>query len=288
MYGVDEEVGAAIRESGIPRSELFVTSKFWPHFADPENVEICLDQCLRRLGLEYIDLFLAHWPVALEPASREALQMAVPGPGKSDAEKGMLINPETGSVVIDWQHTSENLASQAGKTGSFVPTWQAMQKLVLTGKARAIGVSNFSIADLKGILPYTNTVPISCNQLEIHPWLPNNELIAFMGEHDILATCYCPFAGQKADGKTLVTDPTVVEIARKAGMDVGQCLQSWAVQRGTVPLGKSQTESRIKSNLDVKMLSTDCFNALNNLEIPDGKGRTVGLTKDWGVRLFSN
>lgn len=59
-YGVDEEVGAAIRESGIPRSEIFITSKFWPHFAAPENVELCLDQVLKNMGLDYVDLFLAH------------------------------------------------------------------------------------------------------------------------------------------------------------------------------------------------------------------------------------
>lgn len=103
-------------------------------------------------------------------------------------------------------------------------------------------MSNFSIGDLKEILPYADDVPISCNQVEVHPWLPNNELISFMREHGILATCYSPFAGQKSDGKTLVNDPDVVKLAEANAMDVGQLLQSWAVQRGTVPLGKSQTE----------------------------------------------
>jgi diketogulonate reductase-like aldo/keto reductase len=60
MYGVNEEIGAAIRESGIPREEIFITSKFWPHFAAPENVEICLDICLKEMGLDYVDLWLAR------------------------------------------------------------------------------------------------------------------------------------------------------------------------------------------------------------------------------------
>lgn len=111
-----------------------------------------------------------------------------------------------------------------------------------TGKTRAVGVSNFSIGDLKEILPYADDVPISCNQVEVHPWLPNSELISFMREHDILATCYSPFAGQKSDGKTLIKEPAVLKLAEENAMDVGQLLQSWAVQRGTVPLGKSQTE----------------------------------------------
>lgn len=120
----------------------------------------------------------------------------------------------------------------------------ALKSLVGKGKTRAVGVSNFSIAELKDILPYATDVPISCNQIEVHPWLPNNEVIDFAKENDILITCYSPFAGQKADGATLLKDDSVLKLAEKNGMDVGQLLQSWAVQRGTVPLGKSQTECK--------------------------------------------
>jgi diketogulonate reductase-like aldo/keto reductase len=119
-----------------------------------------------------------------------------------------------------------------------------MQALVKKGKARTIGVSNFSISELKDIIPHENGIPISCNQIEVHPWLPNNELIAFGNEHGILTTCYSPFAGQKADGATLLKDETALKLAKKNDMDVGQLLQSWAVQRGTVPLGKSSTPSK--------------------------------------------
>lgn len=122
-----------------------------------------------------------------------------------------------------------------------MPTWQAMQALVKKGKARTIGLSNFSSSELADIIPYENDVPISCNQVEVHPWLPNNELIAFAKEKGILTTCYSPFAGQKADGATLLKDKAVLKLAEKNDMDVGQLLQSWAVQRGTVPLGKSST-----------------------------------------------
>jgi len=132
--------------------------------------------------------------------------------------------------------------NSTGEKGSFIPTWNALKRLVATGKTRAVGVSNFSINDLKDIIPHAADVPISCNQIEVHPWLPNNELISFMRDHGILATCYSPFAGQQADGKTLLKDPTVVKLADENAVDIGQLLQSWAVQRGTVPLGKSQTE----------------------------------------------
>lgn len=175
---------------------------------------------------------------------------------------------------------------EIGHEGSFVPTWQAMQKLVSTGKTRAVGVSNFSIDAIKALLPYTQDVPISCNQVEVHPWLPNNELIEFCKEHDILTTCYSPFAGQKSDGATLIQDATVKRIAEKNGMDVGQCLQSWAVQRGTVPLGKSATESRIKTNLAIRELSSEDVKALDDLEIPDGQGRTIATDGFFGVKIF--
>ena len=116
---MDNEVGQAIRESGIPRSEIFVTTKFWPHFAAPENVELCLDQCLKNMGLDYVDLFLAHWPVAFKPISRQSLENAKTGPGLSKSEKGMLVEPGTDRAVIDWEHTSSNIATQAGKAWEF-------------------------------------------------------------------------------------------------------------------------------------------------------------------------
>jgi diketogulonate reductase-like aldo/keto reductase len=256
MYGVDEEVGAAIRESGIPREEIFVTTKFVPHFAAPENVEICLDLCLKGIGLDYVDLWLAHRPYATKPISREALLKAKSGPEGSFEKLGMLV--ENNIPVVDWEHSSTNIAKRcgqhpvrlmfdsksnnhAGQQGSFIPTWKAMQALVKKGKARAIGLSNFSISELKDVIPYEEGIPISCNQIEVHPWLPNNELIAFAKENGILTVCFSPFAGQKRDGATLLKDESVLKLAEKNGLDVGQLLQSWAVQRGTVPLGKSST-----------------------------------------------
>lgn len=110
---MDSEVGAAIKESGIPRSEIFITTKFWPHFAAPENVELCLDICLRQMGLDYVDLYLAHWPYAAKPISREALLKAEPGPTTSPEDKGQLM--KDGKPVIDWEHCSTNIAKQVGK-----------------------------------------------------------------------------------------------------------------------------------------------------------------------------
>lgn len=163
-----------------------------------------------------------------------------------------------------------------------------MELLVKKGKTRAIGLSNFSISDLEAVLPYAKEIPISCNQIEVHPWLPQNELISFGNKHGILTTCYSPFAGQKKDGATLLKDQNVLNLAKKNGMDVGQLLQSWAVQRGTIPLGKSSTPARIKSNLEVRKLDEVDMKALDALEIPDSGGRTIDFTETLGLPLFTN
>ncbi len=112
MYGVNQDIGEAIKESGIPRAEIFITTKFWPHFAAPKNVELCLDICLREMGLDYVDLYLAHWPYASKPISRAALEKAIGGPNASSEQKGMAT--ENGKPVIDWEHTSTNLAKLKG------------------------------------------------------------------------------------------------------------------------------------------------------------------------------
>lgn len=283
MYGVDEPVGQAIKESGIPREEIFYTSKAWPHFLHPEDVELCLDKVLEKTGLDYVDLFLVHWPHVWKPSSRAALEKAFSGPDTSHEDKAQIY--ENGKPAVDWKYTSKPLSKKAGHDGSFVPTWNAMQDLVRKGKARAVGVSNFSVADLEDLLPHSQDIPISCNQIEVHPWMPQDELVSFGKKHGIITTCYSPFAGQKADGKTLLNDPAVMKLAEKNEMDVGQLLQSWAVQRGTVPLGKSATPKRIHSNLDIKKLSDEDFDAINKLALPHDEGRTVDFRQTWGIPM---
>ena len=189
------------------------------------------------MEVEYIDLFLAHWPVALE--ARSNLSTAKAFPGATDAEKAIATD-DHGKAIVDWTHTCQSIAAANNQSGTFIPTWQAMQRLVATGKVRAVGVSNFNIVQLQEILSVVGTVPVSCNQVEAHPWFPNTQLLEFMRKAEIMRTVYCPFAGQKRSGTSLLADPLVLGLAEKNEMGAGQLLQSWAVQRATVPLGKSQ------------------------------------------------
>lgn len=192
------------------------------------------------MGLDYVDLYLAHWPFVAKSVSRQALEKARAGPDSGPDEMGML--KENDKPVIDWKHTVSNIAKRKGKEGSFVPSWNAMKACVKNGKTRTIGVSNFSIPEIEELLPHAQDIPVSCNQIEVHPWLPQTELLDFAKKHGIVISCYSPFAGQKAGGATLLKDQQVANIAKKNDMDVGQLLQSWAVQRGTVENEASLTK----------------------------------------------
>lgn len=242
------------------------------------------------MGLDYVDLYLAHFPCVWKPVSQAALQDAISTPTSSNEDRGCLY--VNGKPVLDHQYTTPNIAKQnGGQQGSFVPTWKAMQELVRKGKTKAVGLSNFSMGDIQDILLHEADVPISCNQIEVHPWLPQNQLIAFARANGILTTCYSPFAGQKkgqnpGDAPGLLQEDKVVALAEKTGMEVGQLLQSWAVQRNTVPLGKSATPARIRSNLAVRKLETADMEVLDALEVLDEQGRTAG-TMLWGLRFYT-
>ena len=189
------------------------------------------------MKLDYIDLFLAHWPFSFQAAQNivtaQSFQNATP------AERGEAVG-EDGKITIDWEHSCETIVAVNGKRGSYKSTWRELQRLVGTGKLRAVGVSNFNIEQLQEVLSVKGDVPVSCNQIEGHPWFPNTDLINFIKKEGILATMYSPFAPKK-EPPFLLEDAEVKHLAEKNKMGIGQLLQSWAVQRGTIPLGKSQT-----------------------------------------------
>lgn len=139
------------------------------------------------MGVDYVDLYFVHWPVVLAAKACKA------APNATDEDMGTLVDM-SGNAIIDFKHSTKAVAADHGKVGSFEPTWRALQALVKAGKTRAIGVSNFNIEQLEEVVPFGGDMPLSNNQIEAHPQLPNTELMEFMDRHGILKSVYSPFA----------------------------------------------------------------------------------------------
>lgn len=235
VYMNEEEVGKAISEAFADgtissRDELFVTTKLWQCFHRPELVrEGCLES-MKKLGVETLDLFLMHFPVAFKPGVVEA--------------------------------TSEEMMDDV----AIEDTWKAMEKLVDEGLVRNIGVSNFEVDDLKR-LQAVATKPIACNQFETHPYYQRSELLEYCSAHGIVVTAHSSMGGANNAMKAfhasapLTEDATIREIASKHATTPQTVLLAWGLQRPiaqTAIIPKSVTPARIKSNLvDVLALKLD-------------------------------
>ena len=196
MYGNEAEVGRAIAESGVPREEIFVTTKLDNSRHGYDAALSALDESLRRLGFDYVDLFLIHWPRPQE--------------------------------------------------GRYVETWTALEKLKADGKARSIGVSNFTVEHLERLAERTGTVP-AVNQIELHPQFPQAALRAYHAEHGIATEAWSPI-GQ---GKGLLDDPVLTGLAQKYGKSPAQVVLRWHVQLGNIVFPKSMHAERMRENIDV-------------------------------------
>jgi len=163
----------------------------------------------------------------------------------------------------------------------FAETWKAMEALLKTGKTRAIGVSNFNIRRLQELL-YTCAVVPATNQIEAHPYLQQSELFDFCRKKGILIEAYSPLGNNQTGEPKTVDDAEVHAVARELGMDPGQVLVSWGVQRGTVVLPKSVTEKRIKSNFQDAVLPDWAMDRLDALE----RHKRFNFPARWGYDIF--
>jgi 2,5-diketo-D-gluconate reductase A len=195
MYGNEKEVGQAIRDSGIDRDQIFVTSKLNNGFHDPDDAMRAFQQSLDVLDIGHIDLFLIHWPL---PA-----------------------------------------------VGDFVETWKAMERMYEGGEVRAIGVSNFKQHHLNRLFAETTVVP-AVNQIEIHPYLTQDDVREFDREHGIATEAWSPIA----QGKVL-EDAVLVRIAERLGVSTAQVTLRWHIQRGDIVFPKSVTPERVQENFEI-------------------------------------
>ncbi len=195
MYGNEKEVGQAVRESAVPRDEIFVTTKLNNGFHAHDDALTAFDQSLADLQFEYVDLFLIHWPL-----------------------------PDV---------------------GDFVETWHALEEIYSSGRAKSIGVSNFQPHHLRRLLNESTVVP-AVNQIEVHPYLTQDDVRSFDSEHHIATEAWSPIA----QGKVL-DEPVIVRIAAALGKSPAQVTLRWHIQRGDIVFPKSVTASRVRENADI-------------------------------------
>ncbi|KAG2142349.1 NADP-dependent oxidoreductase domain-containing protein [Suillus clintonianus] len=258
LYGNEKEVGEGLRASGVPREEVFLTSKVWGTYH--RRVEECLDQTLANLGTTYVDLYLIHWPVALNPNGNHPI-------------KPMRAN---GAIDID-------------ESWDIRDTWKAMEAMVKKGKVKAIGVSNFSQMILEKILPTAEIIPV-VNQLELHLYNPQLKLLDYLKSKKIVPQAYSPLGSTNAP---LLTDETATEIAKKRGLkSTSDVLLGYLLTKDVIVLPKSMTPSRIESNLTgaleaYKVLTPDDLNVLDGIAA-SGKQKRF-FSPHWGIDLgFDN
>ena len=194
IYGNETSVGEGIRQSGVPREDVFVTTKLWNDDIRARRAKASFDESLDRLGLDYVNLYLIHWP------------------------------------ADGWQQA-----------------WDDLQEIAASGRAKAIGVSNFHQHHLNELLKNSDIVP-AVDQIESSPQFTNQELVDFVHGHGIAVEAWSPLGGT---GGNLLTTPLLAQIGAKYGKSAAQIVIRWHLQRGIVVLPKSTHAERIRENFDV-------------------------------------
>ncbi|KAJ5986014.1 hypothetical protein N7522_013210 [Penicillium canescens] len=258
-YGTEPAVGKAIKQSGVPRSEIFVTSKLWNNKHHPDDVEQALQMSLDDLGLDYLDLFLMHWPVAFKRGD------------------DLFPSDKDGNLITD--------------DIDYVDTYKAMEGLVESGKAKAIGISNFSRQEVERLLANATIKP-AVHQMELHPWLQQEDFYQFHREQGIHVTQYSPFGnqneiyGSREKHGQLVNDKTLVEIGKKYGKTSNQVALAWGIAHGRSVIPKSKSPERIMQNFDIafELDPTD----IQKIDSIDKKLRFNDSSKDFNYELFTD
>ncbi|MBW3091321.1 aldo/keto reductase [Bifidobacterium miconisargentati] len=194
IYGNEASVGEGIRRSGVPRDDIFLTTKLWNDDIRARRAKDAFQESLDRLGVDYVDLYLIHWPV-------------------------------------DGWHEA----------------WDSMQEIYASGRAKAIGVSNFQKHHIDELLAASDVKP-AVDQIESSPQFTNQELIDDLTGLGIATEAWSPLGGT---GGNLLSNPELARIGAEYGKSAAQVVIRWHIQRGIVVLPKSTHAERIRQNFDV-------------------------------------
>ncbi|KAL2870699.1 putative aldehyde reductase (AKR1) [Aspergillus lucknowensis] len=271
IYQNQREVAQGIKRAyqdvpGLKREDIFITSKLWNSQHDPAVVEKALDECLAELELDYLDLYLVHWPVAFKT-----------GDDLFPLEENSPV-PE-GDVVID-------------DSISIVDTWKAMTQLPKS-KARAVGVSNHSVEHIEALIKATGVVP-AVNQIERHPVLQSPKLIEYAAKKGIHITAYSAFGNNQFNIPLLVAHDTVKAVAAEASARTGktvtpaQVILNWSQVGGHSVIPKSVTTSRIIENFQEVELTPEEIAKVSKLGENRRRYNTpyVANQPRWNVDIF--
>ena len=254
-YGNEKQVGEGIRramEEGLcTREELWVTSKLWNTYHHPDHVIMAMDQTLEDLGLDYLDLYLVHVPIALE-----------------------FVPFET-RYPPEWVHDpDDDIPMMKPAAVPLQDTWRAMETLVDSGLARHIGVCNYGVSLMRDLINYARIAP-AVLQIESHPYLTQEKLIRFCTEQDVAVTAFSPLGalsylelGMAEQAESVLQKPDVIAIADRLGKTPAQVVLRWGVQRGTSIIPKTSKPERLVENaalFDFELTAADmaAISALN-------------------------
>jgi len=235
-YGNEAEVGAGVRAAlaagACRRGELWVTSKLWNTYHAPQHVRPAAERTLHDLGLDYLDLYLIHFPIA---------QQFVPFERRYPP--GWFADPGDPRPRVRFASVPLH------------ETWRAMEDLVTSGLVRNIGVCNYNTALLRDLLSYARVLP-AVLQVELHPYLTQPKLVRFCHEAGIEVTAFSPLGalsyvpiGMAAAGESVLEQPVVRAAAARHGRTPAQVVLRWGVQRGTAVVPKTSRPERLAENL---------------------------------------